>query len=229
MLDAIRYLEVHTRGRNAVVRAAALSFAFVYLHPLVDGNGRIHRFLINHLLAADNVVPSNIIVPISATIAGSARGRAEDDRVLEIISRPFMQTYADGYRFGNRRTCPDGVVTDFEFLQTCDAQHVWRYMDLSEHARYLSALLRQTVEHEMADEALALLQYDEASEAIKDLVEMPDSDADRIIRSLSAGNWQVSNKLREEMPQIFEEGGALYAQHEQVVTAVRAAFDPDRR
>jgi hypothetical protein len=229
MLDAIRYLELRTRGGNAVVRAAAVSFAFVYLHPLVDGNGRIHRFLINHLLAADNVVPGNIIVPISATIAGSASGRAEYGRVLETISSPFMQAYSDAYRFGQRRTCPDGVVTDFEFLQTCDAQHVWRYLDLSRHARYLSALLRQTVEHEMADEALALRQYDQAREAIKDLVEMPDSDADRIIRSLRADNWQVSNKLRAEMPQIFEEGGALYAQHEQVVAAVRAAIDPGLR
>lgn len=40
-----------------------MSFAFVYLHPLADGNGRIHRFLVNHLLAVDKVVPANIIVP----------------------------------------------------------------------------------------------------------------------------------------------------------------------
>jgi hypothetical protein len=228
MLDAIRHFEACTRGANAVARAAAVSFAFVYLHPLADGNGRVHRFLVNHLLAADNAVPVNIIVPVSATIAGSARGRAEYDQVLELISKPFMQTYADAYRFGQRRTCPDGVLTDFEFLQTSDAQHAWRYLDLSGHARYLSALLRQTVEHEMAEEALALRQYDEAREAIKDLVEMPDSDADRIIRSLQQGNWQVSNKLRKELPQIFEEGGPLYAQHEQVVAAVRAAFDPNQ-
>lgn len=38
----------------------------------------------------------------------------------------------------------------FEFLQTQDAQDVWRYLDLSGHARYLRSVLRQTVEYEMA-------------------------------------------------------------------------------
>lgn len=225
MLDAIRHFELCTRGANAVARAAAVSFAFVCLHPLADGNGRVHRFLVNHLLAADKAVPVNIIVPVSATIAGSAKGRAEYDQALEIISKPFMQVYADCYRFGQRRTCPDGVLTDFEFLQTSDAQHAWRYLDLSGHARYLSAVLRQTVEHEMAEEALVLRQNDQAREAIKDLVEMPDFDADRIIRSLQQENWQVSNKLCKELPQIFQQGGALYARREQIVAAVRAAFE----
>lgn len=225
MLDALRGFEARTQGANTVVRAAAVSFAFVYLHPLADGNGRIHRFLVNHLLASDKVVPANIIVPLSATIAGSAKGRAEYDRVLEVFSRPFMQAYVDGYRFGPQRTCPDGVETNFEFLQTEDAQHAWRYLDLTEHARYLSGVLHQTVEQEMAQEALVLRQYDDARNAIKDLVEMPDQDADRIIRSLKEGGWQVSNKLQRALPQIFAESGPLYGKHVQIVAAVRAAFE----
>lgn len=227
MLDALRSFEVRTRGATAVARAAAVSFAFVYLHPLADGNGRIHRFLVNHLLAADKVVPANIIVPVSATIAGSAKGRAEYDQALEVFSRPFMQSYADGYRFGPLRVCPDGVETNFEFLQTEDALHAWRYLDLTEQTRYLSRILRQTVEHEMAEEALVLRRYDEARAAIKNLVEMPDVDADRIIRSLRERNWIVSNKLRKTLPQIFAVEGALYGKHVEIVEAVKAAFDDD--
>lgn len=228
MLDALRRFEARTRGMNPVARAAAVSFAFVYLHPLADGNGRIHRFLVNHLLAADKVVPANIIVPVSATIAGSAKGRADYDQALEAFSRPFMRVYADAYRFGPKRLCPDGVETNFEFLRTEDAQHAWRYLDLTGQARYLSGVLRQTVEQEMAQEALALRQYDEARAAIKDLVEMPDPDADRIIRSLKEGDWQVSNKLRKALPQIFAEDGIFYARHEQIIAAVRAVFEGER-
>lgn len=225
MLDAIRQCERRTRGTHTVARAAAISFGFVYLHPLADGNGRVHRFLVNHLLAADGVVPPNIVVPVSATIAGSARGRAQYDQVLEVVSKPFMQAYADGYRFGQHRVCPDGVETNFEFMQNPDAQHVWRYIDLTQHAHYLSALLRHTVEHEMAEEALVLRQYGDARAAIKRWVEMPDPDADRIIRSLHQGNWAVSGKLRQELPAIFEEGGPLYGLHMQLIAAVRAAFE----
>lgn len=225
MLEALRHFELRTRGANTVVRAAAVAFAFVYLHPLADGNGRIHRFLVNHLLAADKAVPTNIVIPVSATIAGSAKGRAAYDQVLESISRPFMQTYADGYHFGQQRTCPDGVVSDFVFTQTPDAQHVWRYLDLSAHARYLSGVLRQTVEHEMAQEALVLRQHDTARADIKNLLEMPDADADRIIRSLLQERWSVSHKLRKELPQIFAEGGAFFGLQAQIVSAVRAAFE----
>lgn len=227
MLDALRLYERRTRGANGVARAAAVSFAFVYLHPLADGNGRVHRFLVNHLLAADQVVPRHIVVPLSATIAGSAKGRAQYDQVLEVVSRPFMQAYADGYRFGQHRMCPDGVDTNFEFLQADDAQHVWRYLDLTAHARYLSELLRQTVEHEMAQEALLLRQHDAARAAVKRWVEMPDPDADRIIRSLQQSHWVVSGKLRQELPAIFEEGGAHYGLHEKLVDAVRTAFAPE--
>lgn len=228
MLEGLRSLETRTRGANTVARIAAVSFGFVYLHPLADGNGRVHRFLVNHLLAADRVVPTGIIVPVSATIASNARARAAYDHVLEVISKPLMSRYADAYRFGPSRTCPDGVVTDFQFSQTADARHAWRYLDLSEHARYMSEVLRQTVEHEMAEEALTLRRYDEARDAIKDVVEMPDADADRIIRSLREGHWVVSNKLRKALPEIFQEGGALHARQDRIVEAVRQAFEaPD--
>ncbi len=86
----MRSFAARTQGANCVASAAAPSFAFVYLQPLVDGNGRIHRFLVNYLLDVNKVVPANIIVPVSATIAGSAKGRAEYDQTPEVFSRPFM-------------------------------------------------------------------------------------------------------------------------------------------
>ena len=117
------------------------------------------------------------------------------------------------------------LVTDFMFTQAQDAQHAWRCPDLSAHVRYLSAVLRQTVEHEMAQEALALRQHDAARAAIKNLVEMPDQDADRILRSLLQSHWTISNKLRKELPDIFAEGGDLSALQAQSVAAVREVFE----
>jgi len=37
--------------QDAVIAAAMLSFGFVYVHPFEDGNGRIHRYLMHHVLA----------------------------------------------------------------------------------------------------------------------------------------------------------------------------------
>ncbi len=149
-------------------------------------------------------------MPVSATIAGSAKGRADYDQALEAFSRPFMQVYAmpttsDRSGFARMASRPTS------FLRTEDATS-WRYLDMSGQARYLSGVLRQTVEQEMAQEALALRQYDEARVAIKNLVEMPDTDAITSSGRLEGG-WQVSNTLRKTLPQIFAEDGAFYARH----------------
>ncbi|MCP6324382.1 Fic family protein, partial [Klebsiella pneumoniae] len=45
-----------TQGQPSIMRAAVLSFAFVYIHPLADGNGRVHRFLVNDLLYRDGIL-----------------------------------------------------------------------------------------------------------------------------------------------------------------------------
>lgn len=224
MMEGLRAFERRTRGASSVVRTAALSFAFVYLHPLSDGNGRVHRFLVNDTLARDGAVPANVIVPVSATIAGSARGRAGYDEALEQFSRPFMRRYAGAYRFGARQVAEDGVEHDLVFEQEEDALHAWRFIDLTSQVRYLSAVLRDTVENEMTREATYLQQYERAKDAVKNLVEMPDLDADRIIRALRDNGWQVSGKLRKEYPVIFEPEGRLHRHASRLVEDVREAF-----
>jgi Fic family protein len=35
---------------HPVLAAASIAFGFVFIHPFEDGNGRIHRYIIHHLL-----------------------------------------------------------------------------------------------------------------------------------------------------------------------------------
>ena len=51
-----------------VVAAAILAFGFIYVHPFEDGNGRIHRYLIHHVLAQRGFNPPGVVFPISAAI-----------------------------------------------------------------------------------------------------------------------------------------------------------------
>src|SRR5271157_4030024 len=53
---------------DAVIAAAVLAFGFVYVHPFVDGNGRIHRYLIHHVLAQRGFNPAGVVFPVSAAI-----------------------------------------------------------------------------------------------------------------------------------------------------------------
>jgi len=92
----------------------------------------------------------------------------------------------------------DGVKSNFVFDAYDDANAAWRYPDLTEHAIYTAQLVAHTIRHEMADEARVLLRFELAQQRIKDVLEMPDSDAVRMIRSIKENGWQISGKLVNE-------------------------------
>jgi Fic family protein len=203
-----------------VLRAAALAFAFVYIHPMRDGNGRIHRFLINDTLVRDKAIPEGVILPVSATITSSVDFRSSYDRTLEVFSRPFMRRYATAYRFGEMVTCEDGTRSNFVFDDYEDARFAWRYPDLTEHVRYTARVIEHTIRTEMADEARALITFQLAQQRLKDVLEMPNQDANRVIRSVKENGWRVSGKLVAEYPRLADE---LLARR--VVEAVQSAFE----
>ncbi|MDO9436290.1 Fic family protein [Hydrogenophaga sp.] len=220
MLEGLRVFEKSTRGKEALARAAVLAFGFVYVHPMSDGNGRIHRFLISDTLQRDNAIPPGVIVPISATITSVREFGHGYDRVLDVFSRRFMRRYETAYRFGNMLTYDDGVRSNFEFDAYEDAGHAWRYPDLTEHVVFTAELVAHTIQREMADEARVLVRFQLAQQRIKSVLEMPDADTVRMIRSIKESGWRVSGKLAKEYPRLEEEALAL-----RVVEAVQSAFE----
>lgn len=220
MLDGLQLLEKNTRGQEAIVRAAVLAFGFVYIHPMADGNGRIHRFLINDTLQRDGAIPQGIILPISATITHVREFAHGYDQVLEGFSRPFMRRYASDYAFGPVTAYADGVRSNLVFDAYEDALAAWRYPDLTQHVLYTAQVIAHTVEHEMADEARVLLTFQLAQERIKDVLEMPDADAARMIRSIKENGWKVSGKLRQAYPLLDDQALAL-----RLIEAIRSAFE----
>lgn len=219
MLDGLKEFEVATRGAEAMARAGALAFGFVYIHPMRDGNGRIHRFLINDTLLRDGAIPTGVILPVSASITNSTEYRFGYDRTLEVFSRPFMQRYATAYHFGTT-TAEDGTSTDFVFDAYADARFAWRYPDLTEHVVYTARVVAHTIQTEMATEARLLLRFQIAQERIKEIVEMPSADANRIIRSIKENGWRISGKLLKDYPLL--EDGVLAMK---LIEAVQSAFD----
>jgi hypothetical protein len=53
-------------GIDPVLQASATAFGFVYVHPYQDGNGRLHRCLIHHVLAERAFSPPGIVFPVSS-------------------------------------------------------------------------------------------------------------------------------------------------------------------
>lgn len=53
---------------DSVLCATIMAFAFIYIHPREDGNGRIHRYLLHHVLGKKQFYPAGMIFPISSVI-----------------------------------------------------------------------------------------------------------------------------------------------------------------
>ena len=51
-----------------LVAACCASFGMVFVHPFLDGNGRLHRFLLHHVLRQCGVTPEGIVLPISVAL-----------------------------------------------------------------------------------------------------------------------------------------------------------------
>ena len=189
---------------------------------MVDGNGRISRFLVNDVLRRDGAVPAPFILPISATITNKTKERAGYDRALESLSRPLLAKYRYRYNFGAEYVCADGVRSNFYFDAYDDAMPAWRYPDLTSQTEYIGEVVRLTIEVEMSKEASYLRDMELAREGVKNILEGPNSDIDQIIRSVRENGWTVSNKLTKTFVALADPMMA-----EAVVAAVRNVFEPD--
>ncbi len=221
MLAGLQTFLDRTLGQSPVMRSAVAAFGFVYIHPLADGNGRVHRFLINDVLRRDGVVKNPMILPVSSLIASDAAERRGYDRILDVVSRPLMHSLAETYHFSETPTVyADGIASNFVFEGTEAARHAWRYLDLSPHVAYLADVVQRTIREDMPEESRYLRSHGHARSAVKEIVEMPDAQIDRVIRSILTNKGELSGALSKELSILAEPG--LW---ETVVEVVHRAFE----
>jgi Fic/DOC family len=194
-------------GVDPVLKAAATAFGFVYVHPFEDGNGRMHRCLIHHVLAERGFAPPGMIFPVSSVMLD----RLEDYRAtLQRHSGPLMP-FIDWKPTAGHNV---GVVN-----QTGD---LYRYFDCTEEAEFLYACVRRTVEHDLPREIDYLRRHDQAMQRIMNTVEMPDRIAENLILSIRQNNGTLSKKRREgEFKELRDEEVTLL---ESVVNEAFAEF-----
>ncbi len=220
MMEGLRAYEQRTRGRSPLLRAAVLSFGFVYIHPLGDGNGRLSRFLINDILRRDDFLPASVILPVSAVISENAARRGAYDAALEHLSKPLMATMSSQCKFGVTLQYNDGVESNLHVADWGRGLATWRYADLTFQTEYLVDVIKYSIQHGLKDEAVYLLRYDTARDNLKEIIESRDEDYATIIRSIVT-NMKVSGKLRKTYPKAFDDERVA----KRIERAVLSAFE----
>lgn len=194
-----------TKGQSSIMRSAVAAFGFVYIHPLADGNGRVHRLLINDVLRRDGQTEHPIILPISKAIIEDGSSRRAYNQVLDTVSNVVMQSLEGQYQFKEHHQYADGVRSNLILQDISQTLPLWRYMDLTAHVIYLANLLQKVTTEDMPEESHFLRMYDNLRENLKNIIDMNNQDADRIIRSIIDNRGDRSNKLIKEFPVLLDD------------------------
>ena len=166
---------------DPVIAAAVLAFGFVYVHPFDDGNGRIHRYLIHHVLARRGFNTAGVVFPVSAAILEQID---EYGRVLEDYSARLLPLI-------------DWEPTaKFNVRVLNDTGDFYRFFNATPHAEFLYACVRKTIEEDLPNETDFLRRYDTFRLRVATIVDMPDSVIDLLFRFLHQNEGRLSKRAR---------------------------------
>jgi len=166
---------------DPVVFAAAVSFGFVFIHPFMDGNGRIHRYLIHDVLSRTEFTPRGIILPVSAVILANLD---EYVSVLEIFSRP-MRELTD-----YNPDIPTAPATGNEPVY-------FRFFDATSQAEFLYHALQRTLEKDLQKEIEYLLGFDRAYDGLNQTLDWPNHSLELFIQVVQQNNGKLSSTKRK--------------------------------
>lgn len=192
---------------DAVLVATIIAFGFVFIHPFEDGNGRIHRYLIHHILAEKEFNPPHIIFPVSAVILDHI---AEYRKILESYSRPRLQFI-------------QWHPTEKNNVEVTNAtDYLYRYFDATEQVEFLYACIKETVEKTLPEEVNYLEKYDEMKEFVKNHLDMPDRLIDLLIRFLYQNNGLLSKRARiKEFSALTDDEVKMLEQEYEIIFRMR--------
>jgi len=168
---------------DAVVAAALIAFGFVFIHPFIDGNGRIHRYLIHHVLAKKKFAQQGLIFPVSAAILNKI---TDYQKVLENHSSPLLD-FIEWEETKNHNIQVLNETIDY-----------YRYFDATKQAEFLYDCVEETIEEIIPYEVDYLNKYEEFKTYIDNSFEMPDDLLALLVRFLEQNNGVLSNRAKNK-------------------------------
>jgi hypothetical protein len=189
---------------DPVIAAACLAFGFVYIHPFEDGNGRIHRYMIHHVLTQRGFNPPGVVFPVSAAIL---------ERIDEY--REILESYS-------KRLLPliEWEPTEkFNVHVLNDTGDFYRFFDATPHAEFLYACVEKTIEEDLPAETDFLRRYDRFKQEVENIIDMPDRMIDLLFRFLHQNDGRLSSRARAN-----EFGKLTDQESEQIETIYRENF-----
>ncbi len=165
----------------AIAKAAALSSSFVYIHPFMDGNGRLSRYIMQDTLYRDKVIDQQCALPLSSGILKDIGGYY---RLLSETSRLIM------------KSVHFELLDNYSVTVLNDTAELYRHLCFDAHAHYLSDVSRKVAVELIPDELEKLQQFDRLMEHLNESLDLPEKDLGLIANLLIGSQGKISVKKR---------------------------------
>ncbi len=171
-------------GMAVLAHAAAVSFAFVFIHPFMDGNGRLSRFLIHHCLGQSGQTPVGFLLPISVAM------KRHEDQYLQALTAFSKPT---------RGLCDVSWAgdDDYSYRWKPDADIWFRYMDVTEGVTFTLNMAQTALDLHLREEVAFLQLFDDVARFINARHDLRSSDLATLIITAHQNGGRLSIKRRK--------------------------------
>lgn len=168
---------------DPVIGAACASFAFVFVHPFLDGNGRLHRFLLHHVLRQSGVTPQGVVLPLSVALEANL---TEYGAALQRYSVP--RTRLLDYR----------LDPDTNSIEVRGPQPAWLYsfFDATELCELIARCIERALTRDLPAELAWLRAYDAAITRLGFWLNGAQAELDLLIRLIAQNHGRLSKNKR---------------------------------
>lgn len=172
---------------DPIVAASIASFGFVFIHPFMDGNGRLSRFLFHKALCTSGKLDKGLLLPVSV-----AMKRHETDYLAA------LQSYSRQVRERVLVTWIDDAEYAFDFR--CD-DAIFRYWDATACVEFGLRMAAQALDVELRQETRFLARYDAVMRTVNERIDLRGSDLGTLVVACLENQGVVSRKLRKRLAQ----------------------------
>ena len=169
---------------DPLVRAALVSFGFVFVHPFSDGNGRLSRFLAHYALCQSGALPDGLILPLSTAMK---RNEPEYLKALQSFSQPARRLWQVQWIDGH----------DFTFEFQGDPA-IYRYWDATECVTFLARMALDALRTDLSSEVQFLACYDEVIRKVNEQFDVPGSTLSKLIVMAYQNGGRLSQNRRRQ-------------------------------
>lgn len=186
MEKLMQFANITARELEPIIAASVISFGFVYIHPFMDGNGRLSRFLFHQTLCQSGQLDDGLVLPVSVAMK---KHESEYLRTLQAWSQPARELW--------RVTWIDAGTYTFEFLGDSDWS-IYRYWDATPCVEFGFAMAEQALDVELRQETRFLARYDAVLAAVNERFDIRGSDLSTLIVGCIDNNNVISKRRRHQ-------------------------------